>query len=178
MFYNVHNISLVNTCKHFVNKNKYLYAEYILKAFLIIRAYFQNILESTVQTVKNYVLEQGSGTFSCRSNLIHGLFLTKGRGRKYVTRISLVNSLMKLVQMWREGRCKFIDWCLWSNYRIIKYTIIDNNYLNRDEKSKAKGATLKALITSLKMMKVLKRVLYHPKSLTIKQSSFYEKKSK
>ena len=81
MFYNVQNISLVKTCKHFINKSKYLYPEYILKAFLIIRAHFQNILETTAQMVKSYALEQGSGTFTCRSNLIHGLFLTKGRGK-------------------------------------------------------------------------------------------------
>lgn len=51
----------------------------------------------------------------------------------------------------------------WPNYRIIKYIII-NNCLNRDEKSKAKGVTVKALITSPKMMKALEGgILHHPK---------------
>lgn len=53
---------------------------------------------------------------------------------------SFLNLPMKLVRMRRDGGSEFIDSCLWPNYRIIKYIII-NNYLNRDEKSKAEGVT-------------------------------------
>lgn len=80
MFYNVHNNSSIKTWKYFINKNKYLCSEYILKDFLIKKVYFQNILETSALMVKNYVLEQGSATFSCRPILIHGLFLTEGEG--------------------------------------------------------------------------------------------------
>lgn len=83
-FYNAHNISWIKTCEHFINKNKYLYSEYILKAFLIIKVHFQHILENTALMVKNYVLEQVAATFSCRPSQIHYLLLTEGKGGKSV----------------------------------------------------------------------------------------------